>query len=80
VFLCQGLFTTLFAQEKKYAPEIELKIKEVENNLGFWIRIEGEPNLTLKDRMKFYHVNGVSIAIIKDYKIEWARGYGWADS
>ncbi len=30
--------------------------------------------------MKNYHVNGVSIALIKDYKIEWAKGYGWADS
>lgn len=80
IFFCQALFTTLYAQEKKYSPEIELKIKNVENNLGFWIRVEGDANLTLKDRMKFYHVNGVSIAIIKGYKIEWARGYGWADS
>ena len=30
--------------------------------------------------MKFYHANGVSIAVIKDYKIEWAKGYGWADN
>ncbi len=80
MFLCQVLFTTLCAQEKKYSPEIELKIKAVENNLGLWVRIDGDPNHTLKERMNFYHVNGVSIAIIKDYKIEWARGYGWADS
>jgi CubicO group peptidase (beta-lactamase class C family) len=80
IFLCQGLLTKLYAQDKKYAPEIELKIKAVENNLGFWIQVEGDPNLTLKDRMNFYHVKGVSIAVIKDYKIEWVRGYGWADS
>jgi CubicO group peptidase (beta-lactamase class C family) len=30
--------------------------------------------------MKFYHVQGVSIAVVKNYQIEWARGYGWADS
>jgi CubicO group peptidase (beta-lactamase class C family) len=30
--------------------------------------------------MKFYHANGVSVTVIKDYKIEWAKGYGWADS
>src|SRR4029079_60384 len=64
----------------KYSHEIESKIKEVENNLVLQVRIEGEPNQTLKDRMNFYHVNAVSIAVIKDYKIEWARGYGWADS
>lgn len=80
LFLCQGSYTTIYGQEKKYAPETELKIKEVENNLGFWIKVADEPNLTLKNRMNFYHVKGVSIAVIKDYKIEWARGYGWADS
>ena len=80
IFLCQGSFSKLYAQEKKYAPEIELKIKAVENNLGLQIRIEGEPHATLKERMDFYHVKGMSIAVIKDYKIEWARGYGWADS
>jgi len=70
LFLCQVSYTTLYAQEKKYAPETELKIKKVENNLGFWIKVAGEPNLTLKNRMNFYHVKGVSIAVIKDYKIE----------
>ena len=80
IFLCQGLFTTLYAQDKKYSPEIELKIKAVENNLGLPVRIEGDPNHTLKERMNFYKVKGVSIAVVKDYKIEWARAYGWADS
>jgi hypothetical protein len=37
------LFTILYVQKKKYTSEIELKIKAAENNLGFWIRIEGEP-------------------------------------
>lgn len=23
---------------------------------------------------------GLSIAVIRDYKIDWAKGYGWADS
>ena len=26
-----------------------------------------------------FHVPGVSVAVIKDFKIEWARGYGIAD-
>jgi CubicO group peptidase (beta-lactamase class C family) len=80
IFLWQGLFTKLYAQDKKYAHEIETKIKAVENNLGLQVRIEGEPKHTLKERMNFHHVNGVTIAIIKDYKIDWARSYGWADS
>jgi len=30
--------------------------------------------------MAHYHLKGLSIAVINDYKIEWAKGYGWADS
>jgi len=59
----------LFAQEQKYSSDIEKKIKLVESNLGSSIKIEGEPNLNLMARMKFYKANGVSIAVIKDYKI-----------
>ncbi len=71
---------SLFAQNKKYSPEIEQKIKEVEQNLASWVQIENSPKWTLKERMKVYKANGISIAVIKDYKIEWARGYGWANS
>jgi CubicO group peptidase (beta-lactamase class C family) len=34
---------------------------------------------TLEDLMRKFHVPGVSIAIIKDFKIHWAKGYGIAD-
>ena len=64
-----------------YSKEVEAKIVQVEHNLSGWVQIDNTPNKwTLADRMKFYHANGVSIAVIKDYKIEWAKGYGWADS
>jgi CubicO group peptidase (beta-lactamase class C family) len=66
---------------KKYSSEVQTEITKVENNLGGWVQIVNKPlKWTLADRMKFYHVNGLSIAVIKDYKIEWAKGYGWADS
>lgn len=29
--------------------------------------------------MRFHKVNGVSIAVIKEFKVEWAAGYGLAD-
>jgi len=40
---------------------------------------EGLPigeKLMLTERMEYYKVPGVSIAIINDFKIEWAKGYG----
>lgn len=74
-------FTTLHAQvNKKYSITIENKIKQVEQNLSSWVVIENTPKWNLAERMHFYKIRGLSIAVIKDYKIEWARGYGWADS
>jgi CubicO group peptidase (beta-lactamase class C family) len=29
--------------------------------------------------MKHYKIKGVSVAVIHNYKIEWTKGYGWAD-
>jgi CubicO group peptidase (beta-lactamase class C family) len=34
---------------------------------------------TLQDRLAYWHVPGVSIAVINNGKVEWARGYGIAD-
>ena len=64
-----------------YSKEIEDKIKQVENGLAGWVQAQGDKlTWSLEERMRFYKVNGVSIAVIKDYKTEWARGYGWADT
>jgi len=55
------------------------KIRQVETNLVANIQAEGDSTWTLKGRMAYYHIHGVSIAVIHNYKIEWAKGYGWAD-
>lgn len=54
------------------------RISRVENGLLPAVLIKGEPVTTMKldERMKFYHVKGVSIAVINNGKIEWAKGYG----
>jgi len=81
LFLCLQICSVHAQSEKSYSKEVEAKIIQVENNLTGWVQIENKPSKwTLEERMKFYHANGVSIAVIKDYKIHWARGYGWADS
>lgn len=38
--------------------------------------IDTLPTFNLYDRMKRYNVPGLSIAVIKDYKVDWAKGYG----
>jgi CubicO group peptidase (beta-lactamase class C family) len=69
----------LTAQTKKYSREIEEKIIQVEKNLAGWVQTGSNDRWTLADRMKKYNIKGVSIAVVHDYRIEWARGYGFAD-
>ncbi|MEO6550257.1 MAG: serine hydrolase [Ferruginibacter sp.] len=56
------------------------QIKLVENNLIPFVAVNGFKGWNILDRMKYYNVPGVSIAVIKDYKIAWAKGYGLADT
>jgi CubicO group peptidase (beta-lactamase class C family) len=54
-------------------------IEHVENGLLPAISIHGlpaAPPLKLADRMAYYKVPGVSIAIINNGTLEWAKGYG----
>ena len=67
------------AQTKKYAADVEESIRQVESNLSGWVKTGENDSWSLAERMIKYHVNGVSIAVIHNYQIEWARGYGFAD-
>jgi CubicO group peptidase (beta-lactamase class C family) len=40
---------------------------------------QGLDRLTLPQVMERFRVPGVSVAVIKDFKIDWAKGYGLAD-
>jgi len=61
---------------KKHTEEL---IKKVETHLSPAVRIEGEPEIryTITDRMKFYNVPGLSIAVISNGMLQWAKGYGF---
>ncbi len=62
----------------RYSPEIEARIALVEKSLGEEIRTSDDP-IFLSDRMKYYGVPAVSIAVIKNFRVEWVRTYGFAD-
>jgi CubicO group peptidase (beta-lactamase class C family) len=72
------LFTSTFVSQT-YSKEVEEKIKEVENNITGRLVLNNEKPSTILERMKFHNVKGLSIAIIENNKISWAKGYGWAD-
>ena len=63
-----------------YSPEVSRRIDSVEHGLSGWVVEEGLSGWNLSDRMKHFGVKGLSIAVIKNYKVEWAKGYGMADS
>jgi len=83
IFLSIGLialvsFSLPFLSEELSAYDLDKRIQRVENGL-YELSIEGLPigeKLTIAERMEYYNVSGASIAIINDYKIEWAKGYG----
>jgi CubicO group peptidase (beta-lactamase class C family) len=52
------------------------KIERVENGLLPSVLLKDGPTWTIGERMQNYHVPGLAVAVIKDFKIEWAKGYG----
>ena len=69
-------FGLCFAQTK----QVQDRINQVENNLIPYVPVKDFKGWNIIERMKYYKVPGLSIAVIKDYKIEWAKGYGLADT
>src|SRR5947209_6022091 len=57
------------------------RLQHIENGLLTAIVIHGQPSpMKLIERMTYYRVPGVSIAIINNGTIEWAKGYGVLDA
>src|SRR5690349_6244598 len=40
---------------------------------------QGLDPFTLRELMDRFHVPGLSVAVIRDFKIDWAKGWGLAD-
>jgi len=58
------------------------RIRRVINNLLPATDLEGkfDSPRTLRDRLAYYHTPGVSIAMINDFEVEWAQGFGVCDA
>jgi CubicO group peptidase (beta-lactamase class C family) len=73
------LLVLVFSQGASGQSSVQSRIEHVEKGLLSPVLIKGDPGRTIQERMKFYKVPGVSIAVINDYKVEWARSYGVKD-
>ncbi len=67
-------------ENPKYPKEIEDRISRITENLivetPFWNQYQ---NATLSERLAHYQTPGISIAVINNGEIEWARGFGVKD-
>jgi CubicO group peptidase (beta-lactamase class C family) len=80
LLLSLSLFLPLFSSfgqtnNKKYP-----RLQEVENSLMPYGPVKGFAGWNINERMKHYWVPGVSIAVINNFKVEWAKGYGLSDT
>ncbi len=69
----------VYAQNSNNSKEVEQRIAQVEESLFKDKPDENTQKWKLKERMEYHGVYGLSVAVIKDYKIEWVKAYGWAD-
>ena len=62
-----------------FSEDRQARISRVENGLMSPVRIKGDKGWNILDRMKFYRVPGVSVAVFDDHRVVWTKGYGVAD-
>jgi len=81
ILISAGLIDPATAQSTGLSKETEEKIKRVENNLSGWVKLQDSAGgWNLQQRMKTHNIHGVSVAVIHNYKLDWAKGYGYADT
>lgn len=59
---------------------VAARIAAVEQGLLPYVPVRGLAGWSLRERMRYHRVPGLSIAVIHNYRVDWAKGYGWADT
>ncbi|MBY0478387.1 MAG: serine hydrolase [Chitinophagaceae bacterium] len=75
--LCLLIAIQFIHAQKK---QVKARIKSVENGLIPLVPVKGFKSWTIEERMKHHNIPGVSIAVINNFKVEWVKAYGWADT
>jgi CubicO group peptidase (beta-lactamase class C family) len=81
-FPAEDLFSQVYIAKKADSNIISKRIFNVETGLLLPVAVKGRTpeQFSLLSRMQKYHTPGVSIAVINNGRIEWAKGYGYVDS
>lgn len=73
------LFITALLCSPLSSADVAKEISAVEHGLRGENHFQGEKTWSIESRMKHYGVPGVSVAVIKDFKIHWVKHYGVSD-
>ena len=78
-FLSIFTICTLSAETSEAKMKPSAKQMSVENGLRPKVLIAGElkPKWNILERMKYYKVPGISLAVVNDGRVEWSHGYGY---
>ena len=85
ICLTAVLLAVISCSRKVSDDLVRQRIDRLENGLVAFTSIKGlfqagsvksEDLKTLAERMKHYHTPGVSMAVIKDFAVDWAKAYG----
>ena len=75
------IFSSLLFQSCGTRRASENEIKTIENSLSYPVQVKNDPQFfNLQERMEHYKVPGVSIAVVRDGRLHWAKGYGTANT
>ena len=75
------VFVVLSCSQTTDNSVLQARINRIENNLQQRLQIEGEEErYNIEDRLRELGIPGVSVAVVIGGEIEWAKGYGIADS
>ena len=69
-----------FARHAAQDGARESRRARVERGLLPPVLVKGAPAWSIEERLRHYKAPGVSVAVIKDFKVEWAKGYGFKDA
>ncbi len=80
-FVVLLILVSCISSSEENDSQLAKRISRIENGLQPNLQIEGDstPTYGIENRLKELGIPGVSIAVINNGQLEWAKGYGMAD-
>jgi CubicO group peptidase (beta-lactamase class C family) len=73
ILLMVALFWPILSRGQ---DDVSSRMRRVEQGLRPVRKTWKQATWSIEERMKYYRVQGVSVAVIHDFEVDWAKGYG----